>query len=230
MAPRGNFPLFQRGKVRLRRWRRGAVAQLGERRNGIAKVRGSIPLGSTTFQSLEPRRSAASGASGHASASGTKRGVADAIVVARSSRPAIGRASHCGCTCWIRHDGGWPALHISGRASSRLFCRRCSDCPVADKADVASRGIVQGGCARRQWRRSGPAGERQKRASHIITRETDKGVMTPQLNAKGFSRCNGHLLRIGHHRSSRATSSAPHGPVPGQITAAAPAATPSRCD
>ena len=25
----------------------GAVAQLGERRNGIAKVRGSIPLGST---------------------------------------------------------------------------------------------------------------------------------------------------------------------------------------
>ena len=27
--------------------RDGAVAQLGERRNGIAKVRGSIPLGST---------------------------------------------------------------------------------------------------------------------------------------------------------------------------------------
>src|SRR5262249_37241134 len=27
---------------------RGAVAQMGERRNGIAKVRGSIPLGSTT--------------------------------------------------------------------------------------------------------------------------------------------------------------------------------------
>ena len=27
----------------------GAVAQLGERRNGIAKVRGSIPLGSTTL-------------------------------------------------------------------------------------------------------------------------------------------------------------------------------------
>ena len=25
----------------------GAVAQLGERRNGIAEVRGSIPLGST---------------------------------------------------------------------------------------------------------------------------------------------------------------------------------------
>src|SRR5437763_16069642 len=42
------FPLFQRGKVRLRREGRGAVAQLGERRNGIAKVRGSIPLGSTT--------------------------------------------------------------------------------------------------------------------------------------------------------------------------------------
>ena len=32
---------------------RGAVAQLGERRNGIAKVRGSIPLGSTTdFQRM----------------------------------------------------------------------------------------------------------------------------------------------------------------------------------
>ena len=41
------FPLFQRGKFRLRREGRGAVAQLGERRNGIAKVRGSIPLGST---------------------------------------------------------------------------------------------------------------------------------------------------------------------------------------
>ena len=31
----------------LRRETDGAVAQLGERRNGIAKVRGSIPLGST---------------------------------------------------------------------------------------------------------------------------------------------------------------------------------------
>ena len=31
--------------------RDGAVAQLGERRNGIAKVRGSIPLGSTNLQS-----------------------------------------------------------------------------------------------------------------------------------------------------------------------------------
>ena len=41
------FPLFQQGKVRLRAKGRGAVAQLGERRNGIAKVRGSIPLGST---------------------------------------------------------------------------------------------------------------------------------------------------------------------------------------
>src|SRR3982750_4555920 len=46
-----HFPLFQRGKLRLRHEGRGAVAQLGERRNGIAKVRGSIPLGSTTFQS-----------------------------------------------------------------------------------------------------------------------------------------------------------------------------------
>jgi hypothetical protein len=27
----------------------GAVAQLGERYNGIVEVRGSIPLGSTTF-------------------------------------------------------------------------------------------------------------------------------------------------------------------------------------
>jgi hypothetical protein len=45
----GIFPLFQRGKVRLQALLegRGAVAQLGERRNGIAKVRGSIPLGST---------------------------------------------------------------------------------------------------------------------------------------------------------------------------------------
>ena len=44
-----DFPLFQRGKVRLRGAAegRGAVAQLGERCNGIAKVRGSIPLGST---------------------------------------------------------------------------------------------------------------------------------------------------------------------------------------
>ena len=28
----------------------GAVAQLGERRNGIAEVRGSIPLGSTSLR------------------------------------------------------------------------------------------------------------------------------------------------------------------------------------
>ena len=32
------------------RKRFGAVAQLGERRNGIAKVRGSIPLGSTILR------------------------------------------------------------------------------------------------------------------------------------------------------------------------------------
>ena len=32
----------------------GAVAQLGERRNGIAKVRGSIPLGSTISPSIGP--------------------------------------------------------------------------------------------------------------------------------------------------------------------------------
>ena len=43
---------FSRSALR-RRFRRpvgsriGAVAQLGERRNGIAEVRGSIPLGST---------------------------------------------------------------------------------------------------------------------------------------------------------------------------------------
>jgi hypothetical protein len=31
------------------RSKRGAIAQLGERLNGIQEVRGSIPLGSTTF-------------------------------------------------------------------------------------------------------------------------------------------------------------------------------------
>jgi hypothetical protein len=39
-----------------RRKRFGAVAQLGERCNGIAEVRGSIPLGSTI--SKEPRSDA----------------------------------------------------------------------------------------------------------------------------------------------------------------------------
>ncbi len=46
----GNFPLADGNaspKGDQRRWADGAVAQLGERRNGIAKVRGSIPLGST---------------------------------------------------------------------------------------------------------------------------------------------------------------------------------------
>src|SRR3546814_4219276 len=32
----------------------GAVAQLGERYNGIVEVRGSIPLGSTSFQNPRP--------------------------------------------------------------------------------------------------------------------------------------------------------------------------------
>ena len=40
------FPVFRRENSPKAR-RNGAVAQLGERRNGIAKVRGSIPLGST---------------------------------------------------------------------------------------------------------------------------------------------------------------------------------------
>ena len=47
-ADRNYFPFSRRGKFAYRRVGRGAVAQLGERRNGIAKVRGSIPLGSTT--------------------------------------------------------------------------------------------------------------------------------------------------------------------------------------
>jgi hypothetical protein len=34
----------------------GAVAQLGERCNGIAEVRGSIPLGSTSLRSGRDRR------------------------------------------------------------------------------------------------------------------------------------------------------------------------------
>ena len=38
---------FQLSHLRLKALADGAVAQLGERRNGIAKVRGSIPLGST---------------------------------------------------------------------------------------------------------------------------------------------------------------------------------------
>ena len=46
-ADRNYFPFSRRGKFAYRRVGRGAVAQLGERRNGIAKVRGSIPLGST---------------------------------------------------------------------------------------------------------------------------------------------------------------------------------------
>ena len=33
----------------------GAVAQLGERRHGMAEVRGSIPLGSTDLQLFEAR-------------------------------------------------------------------------------------------------------------------------------------------------------------------------------
>ena len=52
------FPLFQRGIIRLRARGRGAVAQLGERRNGIAKVRGSIPLGSTTHPKVKAKASA----------------------------------------------------------------------------------------------------------------------------------------------------------------------------
>lgn len=42
MAVHHQLPPWQRGGKSF-----GAVAQLGERRNGIAKVRGSIPLGST---------------------------------------------------------------------------------------------------------------------------------------------------------------------------------------
>src|SRR5690606_16785525 len=44
--------------ARRRRDPCGAVAQLGERLNGIQEVRGSIPLGSTTFphrDSVEPQ-------------------------------------------------------------------------------------------------------------------------------------------------------------------------------
>ena len=40
-------------------FRNGAVAQLGERRNGIAEVRGSIPLGSTIIPAPYPARRAA---------------------------------------------------------------------------------------------------------------------------------------------------------------------------
>ena len=49
--PFAGGPVSPKGAVRI-----GAVAQLGERRNGIAKVRGSIPLGSTI---LKARRNAA---------------------------------------------------------------------------------------------------------------------------------------------------------------------------
>ena len=47
MDKAGGFSSFQEDEVRLKARTDGAVAQLGERRNGIAKVRGSIPLGST---------------------------------------------------------------------------------------------------------------------------------------------------------------------------------------
>ncbi len=43
--PFAGGPVSPKGAVRI-----GAVAQLGERRNGIAKVRGSIPLGSTILK------------------------------------------------------------------------------------------------------------------------------------------------------------------------------------
>src|SRR6516165_5402490 len=36
-------------------WADGAVAQLGERRNRTAEVRGSNPLGSTSFRKLKPQ-------------------------------------------------------------------------------------------------------------------------------------------------------------------------------
>ena len=43
------FSRFPAGDASPKGAERGAVAQLGERRNGIAKVRGSIPLGSTNL-------------------------------------------------------------------------------------------------------------------------------------------------------------------------------------
>ena len=48
----GGISSFQWNEVRLKARDDGAVAQLGERRNGIAKVRGSIPLGSTILHIL----------------------------------------------------------------------------------------------------------------------------------------------------------------------------------
>jgi hypothetical protein len=41
-VPPASTPETQAGS-----WRNGAIAQLGERYNGIVEVRGSIPLGST---------------------------------------------------------------------------------------------------------------------------------------------------------------------------------------
>ena len=48
----GYFRVFQ-GRSSLKARDDGAVAQLGERRNGIAEVRGSIPLGSTILRPPE---------------------------------------------------------------------------------------------------------------------------------------------------------------------------------
>jgi hypothetical protein len=42
----GGFPTFD-SALRIQSSRRGAVAQLGERLNGIQEVVGSIPIGST---------------------------------------------------------------------------------------------------------------------------------------------------------------------------------------
>ena len=43
----GTIPIVRRGRGEALKTRNGAVAQLGERRVRNAKVRGSIPLGST---------------------------------------------------------------------------------------------------------------------------------------------------------------------------------------
>ena len=85
--------------------RHGAVAQLGERRNGIAKVRGSIPLGSTTSSQCDSltkvRRSWSADAS--ASAFGITVG---SQLHPRSRIPGVGSSSS---TLTVDTHGGHPA-------------------------------------------------------------------------------------------------------------------------
>ena len=53
LTGRGTIPIVRGGRGEALETRNGAVAQLGERRVRNAKVRGSIPLGSTKLGSSD---------------------------------------------------------------------------------------------------------------------------------------------------------------------------------